>query len=97
MITYLYGPDSYRRTKKAQELIQDYKKQHQNIDIFKVDLEDDPDDWQKVSEFLNQPSMFVDSKLAIVKEAGTIDEKKWFPYFRNLSKMHKHQRSPPIH
>lgn len=83
MITYLHGPDSYRRTKKLQELISNYKEQYRDIDIFGVDLDESPDDWQKVGEFLNQPSMFVDLKLAIIKEGGIVDEKKWIKILKS--------------
>lgn len=77
MVIYLYGPDSYRRQKKLQALLSEYKKKYPNLDLFSVDLEDEPKDWEKVRDFLNQPSMFVDSKVAVVKNPGEAKEKEW--------------------
>lgn len=61
---------------KLQEIIGNYKKKNSSIDMFVVDLEDEPDDWRKARDFLNQPSMFVDVKLALIKESG-LEEKEW--------------------
>lgn len=77
MVIYLYGSDSYRRNKKLKELIQAYREKHGEIDMLAVDFEEEPDGWLKVKEFLNQPSMFVDTKLAVVKESGAAEEKEW--------------------
>lgn len=80
MILYLYGGDSYLRTRKLRELIVQYGKKHGHPDAFEADLEENPARWQDLSVFLEQPSMFSDSKLAIVRETGEVDEKnekKW--------------------
>ncbi len=77
MVIYLYGPDSYRRQKKLGALLSEYKKKYPSLDLYSVDLEDEPKDWEKVRDFLNQPSMFVDSKVAVVKNPGETKEKEW--------------------
>jgi len=77
MIIYLYGPDSYRRQKNLRELIGAYKNKYQEIDLLIVDLEAVPEDWVKVRDFLSQPSMFVESKVAVVKESNRGNKKEW--------------------
>lgn len=77
MIIYLYGPDSYRRNKKLRELTENYRKKNKEPDILAVDLEENPDDWVKVKDFLGQSSLFTRSKLCIVKNGGRIEEKGW--------------------
>ncbi|MEK9194447.1 MAG: hypothetical protein AAB884_01410, partial [Patescibacteria group bacterium] len=77
MIIFLYGPDSYRRNQKLKELVQSYKTKHDQIDLFGVDLEDDSESWIRARDFLSQPSMFVQSKVLVVKESGAVDEKEW--------------------
>lgn len=55
--------------------------------MLSIDLEDSPDNWTKVRDFLNQPSMFVDSKLVVVKEIGVVPrtggEKEWAKVLKN--------------
>lgn len=77
MIIYLFGPDSYRRNKKLRELLGDYKNKHKNTDIASFDFEEDPDSWRGAVDFLKQPSMFVQSKIAVVKSATGVEEKEW--------------------
>ncbi|MFH0712403.1 MAG: hypothetical protein V2A55_00875 [Candidatus Jorgensenbacteria bacterium] len=77
MIIHLYGKDSYRRNRKLKELSEAYQKKHAPIDMTVFDLENDPDDWQRAGDFFNQPSMFVDSKLAVVRGAQAADNKEW--------------------
>ncbi len=77
MIVYLYGKDSYRRTKKLNEIIRLNKEKQPNADIFFIDLSEDQSAWQKAKEFLEQPSMFSDSKTLVVCESGEVEEKEW--------------------
>ena len=76
MIYFLYGPDSYRRNQKLKSSLDGYRKKYPTGDIMAVDLEENPDDWTKARDFLNQPSMFVDSKVLIVKESGMFRRRK---------------------
>ncbi len=89
MVIYLYGPDSYRRQKKLQSFLSEYKKKYPNLDLFSVDLEDEPKSWEKVRDFLNQPSMFVDSKVAVVKNPGEAKEKEWIKVIKSFLKDEK--------
>lgn len=76
MILYLYGPDSYRRVRKLRVLIAEYRQKHSQIDLLCADFEEAPDVFEKAKEFLNQPSMFVDSKLLVLKESGAVPTEK---------------------
>lgn len=77
MIISLFGPDSYRRAEKTKELVAAYRTKHQTSDLLAVDLEDAPEDWMTARDFLRQPSMFVDSKLLVVRAAEAVQEKEW--------------------
>lgn len=77
MIYCFYGPDSYRRGKKLREVLGVYRKKHANIDMFEIDLEETPEKWMEARDFLNQPSMFVDSKILLVRQSGIVDFSEW--------------------
>lgn len=89
MVIYLYGPDWYRRVGKFKELFTEYKKKHPAMDICSVDLENKPEDWKSVRDFLNQPSMFVDAKIALVREASSVDEKAWIKILKSYAESPK--------
>ena len=92
MILYLYGGDSYLRTQKLRELVAQYSKKHGRPDTFEVDLEDNPLSWIDLSAFLEQASMFAETKLAIVRESGSVgekDEKKWIEFLKRELKTDK--------
>lgn len=78
MIIFLYGKDSYRRSEKLKELVSQYREKYGSaVDVENFDLEDSPDDWERVKDFLSQPSMFVPKKLAVVKEGAAVDKADW--------------------
>jgi len=83
MLFFLYGMDSFRRARHLQELVAPYKAKYENLDLLSVDLEDEPESWVKARDFLNQPSMFVESKVAIVKNGTAIEEKEWVQTLKN--------------
>ncbi|MBI4994090.1 hypothetical protein HZC21_00385, partial [Candidatus Peregrinibacteria bacterium] len=68
---------SYLRHKKTQEFISEYRRKNQVIDLYGVDLGHDSVDWTRAKNFLSQPSMFVESKVLIVKDGGSVDEPEW--------------------
>jgi DNA polymerase III delta subunit len=70
MIYHFYGPDSYRRNEKLNSALAEYRKKYPEADMAIFDLEEEPDNWVKAKDFLNQPSMFVDSKVLVVKGSG---------------------------
>ena len=77
MIYFFYGPDSYRRNQKLNSSIAEYKKKHPTTDLAAFDLREEPEDWMKARDFLSQPSMFVDSKVLVLKNSGEVTEKGW--------------------
>ncbi|HXF44251.1 MAG TPA: hypothetical protein VNK70_02180 [Candidatus Paceibacterota bacterium] len=101
MIFLLYGEDSFRRTERLKELITPYRAKYSDLDMISLDLEDEPDGWRRVRDFLNQPSMFVDSKVAIVKEATSVREKEWAATLKSFLNVPKtfifiSQREAPV-
>jgi len=77
MIIFLHGEDSYRRGAKLSDVVQQYRAKHAQMDMKEFDLEENPEDWVKAKDFLEQPSMFVEAKLLVVKEADSVDTKEW--------------------
>lgn len=77
MIIFLFGPDSYRRRQKFFSLIKIYQEKYPQADRLFVDLESEPEDWIKVKDFLNQPSIFEPIKVVLIKEATKVNEKPW--------------------
>ncbi len=77
MVIALFGADSYRRSEKAKELVAAYRAKYEHADLFSVDLEDDMEGWNSAKDFLRQPSMFVDSKVLLVREPASVTEKEW--------------------
>lgn len=77
MLIYLYGPDSYRRIVRLNEILNNYRTKHSSPDLLVADLEDDPEAWKSVREFIRQPSFFAPSKTVVVKESGSVEEKEW--------------------
>ncbi len=86
MIYYFYGADSYRRNRKLRDLVFQYKKKHSQIDLFSADFESEPESWLKTKEFINQPSIFIDSKVVVIKESGAVpaeSEKSWLKVLKS--------------
>lgn len=78
MIIYLYGPDSYRRGKRLREIVAQYRRKYRDADFLDVDLEENPENWERARDFLAQPSLFVRSKLCLIREAGGVSETNGF-------------------
>lgn len=77
MIIYLYGPDSYRRLGKAAELFRAYREKNSGLDTLVFDFaETEQSEWPKVREFLGQPSMFVEKKLALLHGPSGIADRE---------------------
>lgn len=74
MIYFLYGPDTYRLNLKLKEIIGQYKEKHGNLDFFDIDLEDNPDRWIEIREFLEQFSIFSSPKLAVIRNMSFVNE-----------------------
>jgi DNA polymerase III delta subunit len=77
MVIALFGSDSYRRIEKGKELVRAYRAKYPLADLLSVDLEEDPESWVSARDFLRQPSMFVDSKVLLVREPAAAEDKEW--------------------
>lgn len=84
MIIYLYGPDSYRRSKKLKEILDRYKSKHGSVDISVFDLEEDEENWIKAKNALSQPSMFVKTKTAVIKNSNKVERAEWLKVLKSL-------------
>jgi len=84
VIVHLYGPDSYRRLEKLRALVAEYRAKYPAADVPTYDLEEDPEAWKSAREFLQQPSMFSDTRAAVVRESGAADEKPWRDFLKTL-------------
>jgi len=65
MIIFLYGPDSYRRLKKQQEIVNTFKERHGNLQEEHFDLQDDGE-FEKLENFIANRSIFGETKLAVI-------------------------------
>jgi hypothetical protein len=84
MIIYLHGPDSLRRGRKLREFTASYRGKNKEIDFASLDFEEEPEAYLKAKEFLAQPSLFVSSKLLIVRESrNALDEKAWLKILKS--------------
>ena len=63
--------------------ISEYKKKYPVSDMAVFDLAEEPDDWTEARDFLNQPSMFVDSKVAVLKNSGEVSERGWLKVLKS--------------
>lgn len=81
----LYGPDTYRRNRKLRELLAAFNEKYVHADLLAVDLEEDPESWERARDFIVQPSMFSPAKALVVKESGAVTEAAW----RKVLKSHK--------
>lgn len=63
---------------RLREIVAQYRGKYADADFLDVDLEESPEDWERARDFLAQPSLFVRSKLCLVREAGSVSEKNGF-------------------
>lgn len=88
MLIFLHGPDSYRRNEKLKGLVGKYREKYrEKADFMEVDLEENIDMWQGILDFMFQPSMFVASKVAVVKNATLIDKKEWIEKIKKVTQV----------
>lgn len=65
MIITLYGPDSYRRIRKLNEIIKEYYKRHNRVSYIRFDMGDD-DAMSILERFVCNRSVFGESQLIII-------------------------------
>ncbi len=66
MIIYLWGKDSYRRSEKAKEIIEEYKKKHSAFSMQSFDFQEDGA-WESFKGAVNAVSLFDNFKFLIAK------------------------------
>lgn len=100
MLIFLYGPDSYRRQKKLNKLIGEYRHKHSNLSCDFFDLEN-PDEFARLKEFSRQQLIFDSKKLAVLQSAFTAELKGLKEFFKiylnieNLIILISEDNSPP--
>jgi len=85
MIIYLYGPDSYRRQKRLNKIIEEYKQKHSNLSCDYFDLEN-PEELFRLKEFSAQLLIFDNKKLAVLNNIYETDSKKLREFFKGGSR-----------
>lgn len=75
MIIFLFGPDDYRRLRKKQGIIAEFKKKRSELGLGVFDLTE-KNELEGLESFLKSQSMFESSKLAVIDNAFEADEKK---------------------
>lgn len=74
MIIYLHGADSYRRQRKLELIVGEYKKKHSGLTFNRFYLDEDSDDeWYRFKDFASSQSLFGDKKLAVVSDLFAAD------------------------
>ncbi len=80
MLIFLYGKDSYRRKQKQKEIISIYKRKHPQFDFKRFDLAED--NFEDLMDFLDQPSLFENFKLALVDNIFKVNSKKLINFLK---------------
>ncbi len=75
MIIFLHGPDEYRRLKKKNEIIAEFRKKHEGVAVSRFDLAD-KEEFPKFAEFIGSQSMFDPKKLAVIENVFESEEKE---------------------
>lgn len=75
MLIFLYGPDSYRRQKKQQWIVDGYRKKHPLVTIERFDLEEEGVG-ERLRDCIKNQSLFDPCLLAIVRGVHAIENNK---------------------
>ncbi len=94
MIIYLYGPDSYRRQKKINKIVEEYRKKYSGLscDFFDFDpsigsgqapsTSSGQEEFNRLNEFSGQGLLFDVKKMAVLKNVFEIDVKLMKEFFK---------------
>lgn len=82
MIIFLYGLDSYRRQRKLNEIVGEYKQKHSNISLERFDLEEEGE-FERLKDFAGQMSIFSIKKMAVLKNISEAEPEKVKEFFKN--------------
>jgi len=74
MIIFLYGADSYRRKKRLDAIVGEYKKKHSSFSMERFDLAEG--EFERLKEFAGQMLIFDSAKLAILKNVFDFEGKE---------------------
>ncbi len=100
MIIFLYGKDSYRRQKRANFFIEEYRKKYSNLSLDYFDLDPSTssrlsegfggqagqDEFSRLKEFASQMLIFDNKKMAVLKNTFVFDLKELKEFLKaNLS------------
>ena len=80
MIIYLYGHDSYRRQKKLNYYIEEYKKKYSNLSCDFFDL--GQEEFLRLKEFSSQRSLFDNKKMAVLNNIFEIEAEELKDFFK---------------
>jgi DNA polymerase III delta subunit len=79
MIIFLYGKDSYRRQKRLNKIVEEYRNKYSNLSLDYFDLDPSTgsgqDELLRLKEFGTQMLIFDNKKLAILRNASAADMK----------------------
>jgi DNA polymerase III delta subunit len=81
MLIFLYGPDSYRRQKKLNKIVEEYRKKYSGLSCDFFDLEN-PEEFNELNEFSAQGLLFDAKKLAVLKNIFGTDAKSLKEFFK---------------
>jgi len=82
MIIFLHGPDSYRRQRKLDTIVEEYKQKHSGMSLGRFDLENEGE-FEKFRDFSGQMLIFDNKKLAVLKNISAVDGKKLKEILKN--------------
>lgn len=101
MLIFLYGPDSYRRQKKLNKIIEEYRNKYSNLSCDYFDLEN-LDEFFRLKEFAAQMLIFDNKKLAVLKSIYEIDTSKIQEFLKkylnseDFTVLISEEKSPPL-
>ncbi len=81
MLIFLYGPDSYRRQKESNRIIEEYRRKYSGFSYDYFDLEN-PEEFFRLREFSSQLLIFDNKKLAVLTNIYETDSKKLKEFFK---------------
>jgi DNA polymerase III delta subunit len=100
MTIFLYGPDSYRRNKRLNNIIEEYRHKYSNLSCDCFDLENS-DEFLRLKEFAAQMLIFDNKKLAVLRNIYEADVSKIKEFLKKYLKSEdftiliSEEKSPP--
>lgn len=76
MIIFLYGPDSYRRRQKLNEIVEEYRQRSADIRRFDFGEPENEEEFLRLKEFVSNYSIFDNKKLAVIENIFSFEKTK---------------------